>query len=234
MSRVLLVGGTSDAVSTAFELLAQGHQVLHSAFSDEPLPLPTHPRLSRRHGPLDRKGFAALVREQGIERVVDAAHPFAVKVHEEAKAAAQHLGLPYERKNRPEAHYDYPRLHWANSHEEACALCVGLGGPWLLTVGSRHAALYAMAAREASIGLHARILDNADSLRAALDAGIPEDRLILGRGPFGYQDNMDLLKSLAVRVLVSKDSGEAGGVPEKIEAARTLGCEVVLIRRPFC
>ena len=234
MPRILLIGGTSDAARVASELLAEGHEVLHSAFSDEPLPLPVHPRLSRRHGPLDREGFASLVESQGIGRIVDAAHPFAVQVHEEAKAAAQLLGLPYERRLRPEAHYDYDRLHWVSGHQEARVLCVNLGGPWLLTVGSRHAALYAQAARKAGITLHARILDNAQSLEAGLAAGIPKDHLILGRGPFSYEDNLHLLARLGARVLVSKDSGIAGGVPEKIEAARALGCEVVLIRRPIC
>jgi precorrin-6A/cobalt-precorrin-6A reductase len=33
-------------------------------------------------------------------------------------------------------------------------------------------------------------------------------------------------------VLVTKDSGEAGGVDAKVEAARQSGCEVVVIERP--
>jgi precorrin-6A/cobalt-precorrin-6A reductase len=31
---------------------------------------------------------------------------------------------------------------------------------------------------------------------------------------------------------VTKDSGKAGGVPAKIEAARTEGCQVVVVQRP--
>jgi precorrin-6A/cobalt-precorrin-6A reductase len=33
-------------------------------------------------------------------------------------------------------------------------------------------------------------------------------------------------------VLVTKDSGAAGGVPAKLQAARREGCLVVVIRRP--
>ena len=31
---------------------------------------------------------------------------------------------------------------------------------------------------------------------------------------------------------MTKDSGKAGGVPEKLEAARKEGCRVVVVRRP--
>ena len=31
---------------------------------------------------------------------------------------------------------------------------------------------------------------------------------------------------------MTKDSGKAGGVPEKLEAARLEGCRVVVVRRP--
>ena len=33
-------------------------------------------------------------------------------------------------------------------------------------------------------------------------------------------------------MLVTKDGGAAGGVPEKLEAARREGCEVVVVARP--
>ena len=40
------------------------------------------------------------------------------------------------------------------------------------------------------------------------------------------------MEQLSIAVLVTKDGGAAGGMPEKLDAAREHGAEVVVIRRP--
>jgi precorrin-6A/cobalt-precorrin-6A reductase len=76
------------------------------------------------------------------------------------------------------------------------------------------------------------VLDHPQSVQAALSAGIPKQNIIKGRGPFSIQQNVAVIKEYNIGALVTKDSGEAGGVPAKLEAARAAGCRVVVIRRP--
>jgi precorrin-6A/cobalt-precorrin-6A reductase len=45
-------------------------------------------------------------------------------------------------------------------------------------------------------------------------------------------ENRETIRKLNIGVLVTKDSGAAGGVMEKLEAARIEGCKVVMIKRP--
>ena len=71
-----------------------------------------------------------------------------------------------------------------------------------------------------------------ESLEACRQAGIPDTHVVAGRGPFTVQENLALIQRFDIGCLVTKDSGSAGGVYEKIEAARITGCAVVVVRRP--
>ena len=53
-----------------------------------------------------------------------------------------------------------------------------------------------------------------------------------GRGPFSLEENRRQIREFGIGVLVTKDSGHAGGTLEKLEAARSGGCRVVVVRRP--
>ena len=53
-----------------------------------------------------------------------------------------------------------------------------------------------------------------------------------GRGPYTVEDNRQLLRRFGIKVLVTKDSGDRGGVLEKLEAARLEGCRIVVVGRP--
>jgi precorrin-6A/cobalt-precorrin-6A reductase len=45
-------------------------------------------------------------------------------------------------------------------------------------------------------------------------------------------ENRATIRKYGIGVVLTKDSGTAGGVPEKLEAARLEGCRVVVVRRP--
>ncbi len=78
----------------------------------------------------------------------------------------------------------------------------------------------------------ARVLPVNESFRAAILAGIREDRIVAGRGPFSTEENRAVIRKFKIGVLVTKDSGVAGGLPEKVEAARLENCRIVIVRRP--
>jgi precorrin-6A/cobalt-precorrin-6A reductase len=65
---------------------------------------------------------------------------------------------------------------------------------------------------------------------AELDA-LPHCKLILARGPFALTDELELMKRERIEALVTKNSG-GRATYAKIEAARALKIEVVVMRRP--
>ena len=63
-------------------------------------------------------------------------------------------------------------------------------------------------------------------------AGIPASHIIAMQGPFSRALNAALYDQLGIRVMVTKDSGRAGGVEEKVIPALEREIHVILIDRP--
>lgn len=229
---ILLLGGTSETAPLAEAIAEAGFAVVVSTASDVPLEVGRHPRISHRTGPLTAEGMARLAVERNIRVIVDASHPYASAIHEHATKTAEALSIPYLLWSRASClnNSDFPSV--ARDHEEAARTAFSFGKPVLLTTGSRNLVQYAAESVRTGLPLVARVLDHPDSVRACAAAGITSDRVIAGRGPFSVEENLSAIRQFGIGVIVTKDSGEAGGVPEKVEAARLTGCRLVVVKRP--
>jgi precorrin-6A/cobalt-precorrin-6A reductase len=225
---ILLLGGTSETVAIAEALVAKGHAVLVSTATTMPLRarLPVGVRL--RSGMLDEQGLVSLLREEKITAVVDATHPYAEAVSRNACKACQATGIRYLAYERPCA--SVGSAHRVPNHQTAAKQAFSFGKPVFLTIGVRNLAPYVAEARSHGIALKARVLNCPDSVTACHDAGLSESEILCADGPFTVEENICHLRGFGV--LVTKESGEAGGVDTKVEAARQCGCEVVVIERP--
>ncbi len=103
--------------------------------------------------------------------------------------------------------------------------------PVLLTVGSHELGVFT-AVPELRGLLFARILPGGKPLALAEKAGIEDKRIIAMQGPFSREMNRAVLSMTHAGWMVMKDSGEAGGTPEKLAAASDLGIRSLVIRRP--
>jgi len=229
---ILLIGGTSETAPLASGIARAGYEVLVSTATDAPLAIEDHPRLRRRTGRLDEEGLVALAGEQGIRAIVDAAHPYATAAHAAVQDAAKRMGIVCLIFRRPEAETSGMPVHIAADHREAAALAFADGRPVLITTGSRNLAPYAEAARRTGIPFAVRVLDAPESLAACRAAGIAADRIVAGRGPFTLEANLAAIRRFGIGVIVTKESGRAGGLDAKLAAAREADCLVVVIRRP--
>jgi precorrin-6A/cobalt-precorrin-6A reductase len=229
---ILLLGGTSETAEISTALAAAGWKVLVSTATDVELDVGAHPNIARRIGTLDEAAMERLVLEAGVRAIVDATHPYAAAAHVTVAKVAQETGIPCLRWQRPEASTKGHVVRFADDHEQAAVFAASAGKPILMTIGSTNLALYVREANRTGALLIARVLDRAESVEAALAAGVPEQHIIQGRGPFSVEENRALIGEFSIAVIVTKDSGEAGGVPAKFEAARHEGCQVVVVRRP--
>lgn len=229
---ILLIGGTSETISLASDLAEAGYEVLVSTATAAPLAIGDHPRISRRVGRLDAKAMAVLAKKLGIRAIVDAAHPYAVAAHETAHEAARRLEIPCLSFRRPEAPVGESPVRFAADHAEAAAMAFAEGRPVLLTTGSRNLAPYAAAARRTGLPLAVRVLNVSESFAACRAAGIPDERIIAGRGPFSVEENLASIRRFGIGVIVTKESGRAGGFEAKLAAARQANCRVIILRRP--
>ncbi|MCX6966853.1 MAG: bifunctional phosphoserine phosphatase/homoserine phosphotransferase ThrH [Verrucomicrobia bacterium] len=229
---ILLLGGTSETAPVAEALARAGYRVLVSTATEIELFVGTHPRIEHRRGRLNAEQMAGLVQESGIRAIVNATHPFASAVRATARQVAERLQIPYLSYARAGCVEEGSGLSIAANHPEAARWACETGRPILLTIGSRNVLPYSVEARRMGLPLVARVLDHPDSLQACREAQIPEDRVLMGRGPFSVEENRSVIQKYKIGVLVTKDSGDAGGVPEKLEAARLEGCRVIVVGRP--
>jgi precorrin-6A/cobalt-precorrin-6A reductase len=229
---ILLLGGTSETAPLAEAIAGAGFAVLVSTATDVALEVGDHPRISRRCGPLDNVGMTQLAEEMGIRAIVDASHPYASAVHAHAKEVAERLRIPYLAWLRPSCLSNLDFVSLVRDHEEAAGIAFSFGKPVLLTTGSRNLAQYAAESARTGVPLIVRVLDHLDSIRACEAAGILPEKVIAGRGPFSLEQNLSTIRRFHIGVIVTKDSGLAGGVAEKAEAARLTDCRLVAIRRP--
>lgn len=231
---ILVFGGTSETAPLAETLAGSGFHVLVSTATDIALKTGDHRHIRRRCGRLDADELRRLLNREGIRAVVDASHPYAVALHDMVRSVCTGMGIPLIRYRRPaSAVGDFKGLHWAADHDEAARLACLPGRRLLLTIGSGNLLPYIRCARSRKAALFARVLPEPESLDTCLRAGLPHARIVAARGPFSVEDNRALLRLHRIQVLVSKESGAAGGFEAKLRAAESENCRVVVVRRPM-
>ena len=106
-----------------------------------------------------------------------------------------------------------------------------LSGAALITTGSKELAAFTQIP-DYKERLYLRVLPAVGSIQTCLAFGFPAKRIIAMQGPFSKELNVALMRQFAIKILVTKESGREGGFPEKREAARELGVQLIVLRRP--
>ena len=169
--------------------------------------------------------MTALLR--GSDLCVDATHPYAVEVTKSVRLACATAEVPYRRLLRDRS-ADTDAIV-VDSAEAAAKLMADREGNILLATGMKELSAFAGIS---PARLYPRVLPTGDSIAACERAGIPHRNIIAMQGPFSAELNEALIRQFHIAVLVTKDGGAAGGFQEKVQAARSTGAALILIRRP--
>lgn len=182
-------------------------------------------------GRLDADGFAQLIEERGIDTVVDASHPYAVQASQNVMDACKRRNIRYIRFERLETEIPHHTLiHRVKTMQEAVDKSRMLGKRIFLTTGISSVAKFIHLKSEKE--LFVRILPVPEHITLCLDMGIPPAHIIAMHGPFSEDLNRAMFRQYHINTVVTKDSGDAGGVLEKIHAALSEGIDTVIIERP--
>lgn len=230
---ILLLGGTTEALQIANALAGEGREFLLSMATAIPLRGRQHPDIILRTGVLNSQELTELISIRQVNLVVDATHPYATEISANAWSACRQAGIRYLAYDRPGSLVDSPNVHLAADHHEAASLACSFKSPLLLTIGVRNLAPYVKAVRTHGIKIVARVLDQPSSLEACREAGLNPEEIVCANGPFTREENISLITDHEVGVLVTKDSGEAGGFQDKISAAQETECQVIVVKRPL-
>ncbi|RMP67457.1 hypothetical protein ALQ18_03698 [Pseudomonas marginalis pv. marginalis] len=217
MKRILLLGGVTEALAIARTLGPQ-HIYSLAGVGRVPTDLTCQVRVGGYGG---AEGLAQFVRDENISLILDATHPYAAQISQNAALAARLCGIPSWAFRRPawqpQAADDWREVSdWAQLIEAL--------KPFkrpLFTLG-----------REPLQHLQEIPAEQFWTLRA-LDVYPGNERceVIGARGPFLIEDERALFERRGIDVLISKNSGSAATEP-KLEVARERGVPVVVLKRP--
>jgi precorrin-6A/cobalt-precorrin-6A reductase len=217
--RVLLLGGTAEARELAAALAPEA-EVISSLAGRVPNPaLPVgQVRIGGFGGAEQLRQY---LRDNQIDAVVDATHPFAAAITARAALLCADMGMPHLLLTRPP--WDTGDATLVSSTAEAAETVDEQGySRVLLTTG--RSGLSAFAASKAWFVI--RVVTEPDS------HGLPRRHtLLLSRGPYRYDDELALLRKHRIEALVTKNSG--GELTRaKLDAAAALDVAVVMVQRP--
>lgn len=224
--RVLILGGTTEGRELAALAAARFGGAIDLITSlagrtGEPGPLAGE---VRRGGFGGAAGLTDFLRRERIDALIDATHPFAVRISRHAAEAAAASGVPHVMLTRP-AWQPGAGDRWieVDDARAAAARLPALGRRVWLTVGS--ADLAAFAGLDGLWFLVRRIEPPAAPLP------FRDHQLVLARGPFALADERALIAAHRIEVLVCRASG-GDATRAKLDAAREAALPVVMIRRP--
>ncbi|MEM7439303.1 MAG: cobalt-precorrin-6A reductase [Pseudomonadota bacterium] len=169
------------------------------------------------------EGLRNFLKASQITKVIDATHPFAVQMTDNAAQACAAESIPHLILRRPgwqAASGD--SWHWVDDLDEVPGLIPSDAKVFLATGRQSLMPLAGLAPRP----VLARIIDPPDA-PFPFEGG----RYVIGKPPFSVEEEIDFFRKEAIDWVVVKNAGGAASF-SKLAAARTLGLPVAIQRRP--
>lgn len=223
MKKILILGGTTEARQLAGKLVEDFLVTLSLAGRTESPVAQGVPVRSGGFGGAD--GLAAYLKETRTDLLIDATHPYAARISANAAQAARTSVVPILALRRP-GWEPIDGDRWTQIDTTGDAVHA-LGSPprrAFLALGRQEVAAFEAAPQ------HHYLVRSVDPVEPKL--AVPDATYLLARGPFREADERALLEEHRIDVVVSKNSG-GEATYGKIAAARALGIEVVMVRRPI-
>jgi precorrin-6A/cobalt-precorrin-6A reductase len=218
--KILILGGTADAREIAERLTALGHDVMTSLAGRTRKPaLPAGQLRVGKFGGVP--GLVGYLKAAGIERLVDATHPYAGLISVNAVSAAQASGIPLVRYMRPP--WEEPEgANWVHVPTVgAAAAALPPGANAFITTG--HEGLERFVARD-DCKLVARLIE-APSIELGHVWWLEDSP------PYLIEEERALFEEHEFTHLVTKNSGGEATWP-KMAVARERGVQVIVVARP--
>jgi precorrin-6A/cobalt-precorrin-6A reductase len=224
MSRILILGGTTEARELAQRLARRADlQIVISLAGRTRSPAP-QPVPVRSGGFGGAAGLAEYLRKERINAVIDATHPYAHVISANAAVAARQAGVSLIALRRA-PWQAVAGDRWSEAVDVADAV---------RRLGARPRRIFVTLGRSELAALtpapqHFYLIRSVDPVEPPLS--LPRVSYVIDRGPFSEADDGALMREHAIDAVIAKNSGGAASYA-KIAAARALGIEVVMLRRP--
>ena len=234
--KIFLLGGTKDSTNI-IEFVKENYEsyILTTTTTEYGA------RLARESGsdstiarPLLKDEIIDIIKRENFDILIDATHPFAKHITQTSASIARELKMPYIRFERPITNLenmDTSHIHYADSFDDAGKLIEKefRKGNVLHFAGANtmeDILKYVSVER-----FYPRILKVESSIEKCENLGIDPSHIIPMTGAASLEENIELIERYDASVMITKESGDIGGVVEKIDAANQKDVAVVMIQR---
>ena len=234
---ILVIAGTSDSYQIIGDLRKQRKDLIATVTTDYGEKLIKDKfkiRVIKKR--LDQNDIYNLIKKEKISVVVDSTHPFAEEISKKAIKAAEKSGVEYLRFERKEVNlsqyaYYNTRIIKTSNYEKAAKIANDFEKIFL-TTGSKNIEIFLKGISNYEKRLFLRVMTFPAFIKNIIELGLPPANIIAAKGPFTKEFNQSLFKEYGADVIITKASGDSGGLKSKIEAAVELGIAVIVIQRP--
>lgn len=178
---------------------------------------------------LDKEEIINFIRRYSIDKIIDTSHPYAENVSKnileliensnikyfryERKAVEKSLGLEFETLTS--------MVEYINQNLKDKNIMSTLGSKGLEEL-----------ARIKNNRVYVRVLPTVKSIENAEKFGFLANQILAIQGPFSLELEKEFLKFYKIDYLLTKESGQVGGINEKLLACREMGVEALTLTRP--
>ena len=174
------------------------------------------------------KWYGELFQDEEVEMVFDATHPYAMNISKNIKKVCKEENIEYVRVLREAIEIEDAVKCF--SMDELISYLNETEGIIFSSMGAKEAqSLTGVDNFQERVYL--RMLPSPEGMRSCLDLGYPMKNLCGMQGPFSKEFNIAQFKEIGADILVTKESGNAGGFLEKTDAARECGMKIVVLAR---
>lgn len=222
----LVLGGTRDALSMARWLISQGVPVIYSLAGKVRLPDIDCPVVTGGFSAIG--GMADYLQQHNISGIVDLTHPYAAQISANAMGAAQQVGVPCWRYERP-AWQSTADDRWIEFDDWPALLpLIEQQRSVFFAIGQLPQIVADFMQRQSEANASQYIVRSAVDQLVQLPANVAHLKAI---GPFTETEEEALFNRHTIDGLVCKNSG-GSAMFSKMAVARKLGVPVFILKRP--
>lgn len=231
LGRVIVFGGTTEGRVIA-EALNQIGQLICVCVATEYGESFLEKGIYVRVGRLEQNQMEEMIKNDLPDCVIDATHPYATVVTENIKEACEKTNTRYIRVERENKNIDvYENVYKFTSMDEMISWVELQEGTIFSTLGVKEVETI-KTLTDYKRRVVVRVLPAQLSLDTCKAAGFEDSHIIAATGPFSYEQNVEHFTEKKANILLTKESGKAGGFEEKIKAAKDCKMKIGILLRP--
>lgn len=227
---ILLFGGTTEGKRVANYLNTK--QLVYIYSTKTVVEFESHPNVEYRYGAFTENDLATFIDEKSVRLILDASHPFASQLHQTIAEVAFKRSIPVIRFER--TYFErviHPKIYYVASFETVIEKLHELDCHHLLALTGVQS-IVPLKPYWFEKQVTFRILPRDSSIQQALQTGVAEKNILAEMPGQGTTQEIQLIQTLGVDCVLTKNSGESGFLSTKIEAAIQTQTNLIIVERP--